>query len=894
MGVWHSKKAADVLRELETSEKGLSDAAATERLLKYGKNAFPEPHPDGAFTIFIRQFESPLIYILLAAAGVVFAIGEVVDAGVILAVLLINAVIGSVQEGKAQSALLSLRKLAGQKATVIRDGRDVVVPDTEIVPGDILVLREGEKVPADARVILSYNLKVNEASLTGESEPVLKRSDVILSERVTVADEENIVFKGTHVVSGNGTAVVVATGTETELGKIAQKIVSIDTAVPLVEGVRSISRAIIAGVAVSCLIIFSLGIFRGETIFQMFRTVVAVAVSAIPEGLPVALTLILAAGVWRMSKKNVLVKRMQAVEALGHTKVVAVDKTGTLTKNEMVVERVYANGKVFEISGNGYEPTGNIFLEGKMIDAPELPELVLAARVAAYSSTAKLSYISEAKQWLVAGDPTEAALAVFGEKGGFRGETVNEEAPKIFELPFDYEKKTHMIVRKSGEKNFLAVTGAPESVIEMCPRVFRGGEEKKFSPEERREAEKEMQRLAKEGYRVVAYAWSAMANEKFDHVPPLVFGGFFGIRDALRPQVRETVAAVRAAGMRVVMITGDHKLTAEAIAKDAGIFDKGDMVLSGAEIDELSDTGLQNALAATSVFARVTPEHKLRIIEAYRSRGEIVAMTGDGVNDAPSLVAADLGVALGGIGTEVAKDASDIVLLDDNFGNITAAAEEGRNIYETVRKVVLFLISTSFGEVFVIAGALALGFPIPLTPSQIIWLNFVTDGFLTVALAMEPKEKNLLSRARSASKSLMDAPAIIRAVLMGAAIAGGTIFLFSHYAEFSWGKGITMCLTVLAVFQWMNAFNCRSESESAFTKDIARNPWLLYAFGIVFLLQIAAVYVPFLQKILSTEAIGLWDWVVVFSMSLLVIFVEEIRKFFFRRMNGGPSSPAVQ
>jgi Ca2+-transporting ATPase len=894
MALWHIKTVANTLRELGTSESGLSQSEATTRLLKYGKNAFPETRPDGIFAIFVRQFEGPLIYILLAAAGIVFAIGEIVDSLVILAVLIVNAIIGSFQEGKAQGALLSLRKLVGQKATVIREGRDVVIADTELVPGDILVLREGEKVPADARVILSYNLKANEASLTGESEPIRKHSDVISNERASVADEENIVFKGTHIVAGNGTAVVFATGLHTELGKIAQKIISIDTAVPLAEGVRKISRALIIGVAVSCLLIFSLGLFRGETIFQMFRTVVAVAVSAIPEGLPVALTLILAAGVWRMSKKNVLVKRMQAVEALGHTKIIAVDKTGTLTKNEMVVERLYTNGVMFEISGNGYEPVGNIFMNNKMIDAPELPEIVFAARVAAYSSTARLSYVSETKQWLVAGDPTEAALGVFGEKGGFRTETVNEEAPKVFELPFDYAKKTHMVVRKSGEKNFLALTGAPESVIDACHKVFHSGEEQKFSPEMKREMEKEMQHLARAGYRVVAYAWSAMANEKFDSIPPLVFGGFFGIRDALRPQVRETVAAVHAAGMRVVMITGDHKLTAEAIARDAGIFHKGDVVLSGTDIDELSDTGLQNMLAGVSVFARVTPEHKLRIIEAYRARGEVIAMTGDGVNDAPSLVAADLGVALGEIGTEVAKDASDIILLDDNFGNITAAAEEGRNIYETVRKVVLYLVSTSFGEVLVIVGALALGFPIPLTPSQIIWLNFVTDGFLTVALAMEPKEKNLLLRPRTTSRSLLDAPAIVRAILMGATMAGGTLLLFAAYTDFSWGKAITMGLTVLAIFQWMNAFNCRSERESAFTKNIQQNKWLFYAFFFVFVLQLFAVYAPFLQKILSTEALGFFDWVVMFLVSLSIIFIEEIRKFIFRRIYSTRSAHAVQ
>jgi Ca2+-transporting ATPase len=883
MALWHALTAADVLRELETSEKGLSPDEVAKRQKETGPNALPEGKTENLFEVFIRQFESPLIYILLGAAGVVFAIGETVDAYVILAVLFINALVGTIQEGKAESALLSLRTLSEGKAIVTRDGRDIVISDRELVPGDIVALREGERIAADARIIAAANLRVNEASLTGESEPVMKTDEEIKSEKAQIQDERNMVFKGTYVVGGTGTAVVVATGIATEIGKIAQKIVAIDTAMPLVAGVKSLSRAIVFASALTCLFIFSLGLYRGEDISTMFVTVVAVAVSVIPEGLPVALTLVLAAGVSRMSKRNVLVKRMQAVEALGHTRVIAVDKTGTITKNEMVAEKLYANGKVFTVSGNGYEPKGGIFLGDTEIDAPELPELSFAAKVAAYSSNARLSFNAETKQWDIAGDPTEAAMGVFARKAGYTQESIDEEAPKVFEVPFDYQKKIHVVVRKSDGKNFFAVTGAPEAVLDMAKKVFRNGTEEPLSFEAKKELEHEVQKLAREGFRVVAFAWSAASGKDFSETPPLVFGGFFGIRDALRPEVRETVEGVRAAGMRVVMITGDHKLTAEAIAKDAGIWKPGDRILTGHEIEELSDEGLRTVLGETSVFARVTPEHKMRIIEAYRRRGEIVAMTGDGVNDAPSLVSADLGVALGRIGTDVAKDASDIVLLDDDFGNIAEAAEEGRNVYETVRKVVLYLVSTSIGEVLVIVGALVSGFPLPLEPSQIIWLNFVTDGFLTVALALEPKEKNLLMKRSSTRRALIDPPMLVRALLMGVTMAAGTLFVFSYYSRISWGLAITMGVTVLAIFQWMNAWNCRSENESALTKDIASNRYLLGALALVVGLQVAAVYTPFLQKILYLGPLTPREWALVTLVSLAVIAVEELRKFAARR-----------
>ena len=851
---------------------------------------------DGTPLIFLRQFQSPLIYILFAAAGIVFAMGEVIDASIIFAVLLFNAIVGTMQEGKAQNTLRALKNFAETSATVLRDGKELIVLDTEVVPGDIVILQEGEKVPADARIIFSNTLKVDEASLTGESEPVTKINTEILtrlasdeSERadnLPVADQKNMVFKGTHVLSGSGMTVVVATGLATEIGKIAEKISSIDTEIPLKTNIRYLSRIIIVTVAVISASLIVLGVLSGKSLQEMFATAVALSVSIIPEGLPIVMTLILATGVRRMSRRNVLVKRLQAVEALGQTKVIAVDKTGTLTRNEMLIQRVYVDGKNFVITGSGYEPKGEAILDGKTIDPLHHPELLLSARIAAFCANARLSFVAETGMWKVGGDPTEAAMLAFSEKIGFRHEALEQEAPKIFEVPFDYQKKYHATIRAVDGKNFLTIIGAPETVLLRCKDIWRQDGTQTIRREERQELESVFHNLARDGFRIVAYAINPDTERSVDGdvMPLLTFVGFFGMNDALRPEVKEAMQRVSAADMRVVMITGDHRLTAQAVAKEADIWREGDHVLTGEEIDTMSDDELTDKLARTSVFARVTPDHKLRIIQAYRARGEIVAMTGDGVNDAPSLVAADLGVAMGKIGTEVAKEASDIVLLDDDFSSIVSATEEGRNIYKTVKKVLTFLFSTSAGEVMNITGALVLKWPVPLLPSQIIWLNFVTDGFLTAALAMEPKEKGLMQgKFERPKKWIVDGFMTRRMLLMAPIMGLGTLYLFGRHFEADIAKGWTIALTTMAMFQWFNAWNCRSESKSIFQMNPFSNKFLVGATATVVCLQLAAVYAPFLQKILRTTPLALWEWLTIIPIAGSIILVEEIRKFFYRR-----------
>ncbi len=884
--LWHTRTIPEILDALHSREHGLTKEEATERLREYGLNKLPDGKVDGLPIIFLRQFQSPLIYILFAAAGIVFAIGEVIDASIIFAVLLFNAIVGTIQEGKAQNTLLALKRFAETSATVLRDGKDLIVPDTEVMPGDIIILQEGEKVPADARIIFANTLKVDEASLTGESEPVTKIDTVLPADNLSVADQKNMLFKGTHILSGNGTAVVVATGLTTEIGKIAQKIVSIDTEIPLKTNIRYLSRLIIVTVAIISVSLIILGVLSGKSLKEMFTTAVALSVSIIPEGLPIVMTLVLATGVLRMSKRNVLVKRLQAVEALGQTKVIAVDKTGTLTRNEMVIQRVYVDGKNFEITGNGYEPKGEVIFDDKIIDPLNHPDVLFSGRIAAFCANARLSFLEETSAWKIMGDPTEAAMLVLSEKIGFRHDALEQETPKIFELPFDYQEKYHATIRAVDGKNFLTIVGAPERVLELCKNIWHKDGTKTLNEKKKKELETVFHKLAQNGFRVIAYAVNPDVDRSVnpDAIPPLTFVGFFGMNDALRGEVKEAMQRVRAADMRVVMITGDHRLTAQAIAKEADIWREGDSVLTGEEIDKMSDDDLAEKLARTTVFARVTPDHKLRIIQAYRKRGEIVAMTGDGVNDAPSLVAADLGVAMGKIGTEVAKEASDIVLLDDNFASIVSATEEGRSIYKTVKKVLTFLFSTSMGEVINITGALILKWPIPLLPSQIIWLNFITDGFLTAALAMEPKEKGLMQgKFERPKKWIVDGFMARRMLLMAPVMGLGTLYLFSQYFEADLAKGWTIALTTMAIFQWFNAWNCRSESKSIFQMNPFSNKFLVGATMVVISLQLFAVYNPFMQKVLHTIPLSLSEWFIIIPIAASIVLVEEIRKFFYRR-----------
>lgn len=881
---WYTADTSKVLEKIGSTENGLNEEEVQTRLKTYGRNILPEAQSPTIFSVFLLQFVSPLILILIAAAVAVMAIGEITDGIIILFVLVFNAVVGTVQEGKAQNTLKALKHFIEGTATVLRAGKTLIIPDHELVPGDIILLQEGEKVPADARVLLSRSLKANESSLTGESVPVGKISDALSTRITTVADQKNMVWKGTNIVSGNGHAVVVATGLATEIGKISAEISSIDTDMPLKKNMASLSRILMGIVLVVGVLIFVFGIISGESVREMFAIVVSITVSIIPEGLPIVITLVLARGVWRMTKQDVLVKKLEAVEALGQATVIAVDKTGTLTKNEMVLKKVYIGGRIFSINGEGYESkSASIALDATLIEPLDHPDLLLAGRIARFSANGRALFIEETKEWKVSGDPTEAAMAVFSEKVGFKDSS--HEAQKIFELPFDYLTRFHLNIYSFNKKNFMSVVGAPEKVVDLCDKIWKNHRALKFSTKDKEQAKEMFLSLSREGYRVIAFSFNknSEATADTEKLPSLIFGGFFAMKDPLRAEIKNSVMKAHDAGIKVVMITGDHKITAQAIAREAGISTGHDGVITGEELEKLSDLELLPRLADTTVFARVTPNHKLRIIELFRKRGDIIAMTGDGVNDAPSLSAADLGVAMGVTGTEVAKEASDLVLLDDNFGNIISAVEEGRNIYKSIKKVILYLFSTNLGEVLIVLGAMVIGLPLPILPTQIIWLNFVTDGFLDVSLAMEPTEDGLLKKKFARPKKyLIDKLMLVRIFLMALPMTVVTLLVFHGQIGTDMTKAWTMSLTIMAAFQWFNVWNCRSEEKSLFSLDPFSNKYLAGATALVISLQLFAIYNPFMQRILHTTALNISDWLIVISAAASIVLVEEIRKYFYR------------
>ncbi len=875
---WHALDAAEVFRILASREQGLTAAEALARTRRYGENKLPEPKRKGWAAIFLSQFASPLIYVLIAADVAVFALRETTDGIIIAAILLFNAVLGTVQEGRAQNTIAALARFSETRAEVIRDGAEHNIPDTGVVPGDIVLLQEGEKVPADARLLEARNLRVSEAALTGESEPVhkdaarLPTSDLPGRQAgLPTAEQKNMVFKGTTISVGTGMAVVVATGIHTVIGAISQKIAGIDTEIPLTKNLKQLARVVVYIVIALTAGIFALGVAEGRPIGEMFVAAVAISVAAVPEGLPLVLTVALAAGVWRLAKRRVLVKKLAAVEALGQAQEIAVDKTGTITRNELSIERVVMPSGEFEIAGTGYLPE-------PVIAAPS-PELRQAALVAALCSNAHIA--PNGGDWRLVGDPTEGALTVFAAKVGVHKDRLPAGARLVQDWPFDYQRKFHLALADAPEGAFLAITGAPEVIIERCTIAAS-------------EKERMLQRfygLSSEGLRVIgfAFAQNAPRDADPDHLPtgqaglpPLAFGGLLAMRDGLREGIAELIARAESAGLRIIMITGDHAITAKAIAAQAGIWHEGDAVITGDELDKMSEEEFRAALPTATVFARVTPEHKMKVIGDYRRRKQIIAMTGDGVNDAPSLVAADLGIAMGKIGTEVAKEAADLVLLDDNFGDIITAIEEGRNMRQGLRRTITYLFSSNFGEILLIVIALLAKFPLPVLAAQLIWMNVVTDTFFDISLSLEPKDPSLMRRGMFKARALFDRLTAARLAVVAPVIALGSFWLF-HDQIADLDRARTFALTGLIVFQWFNAMNCRSETRSVFSLHPFSNRFLTATFAIVIALHLFAVYSPFMNDILRIAPLSLADWFEIAAVAVTVLIAEEIRKFFYRR-----------
>lgn len=886
--LWHTVTLQEFFEATGTDpENGLSQDEAKLRLVAFGTNQLPSPPVDSPAKIFLRQFQSPLIYILLIAACIVAILGEPIDAVTIFAVLLLNAIIGSIQENHAQTSLSALNTYVTTRATVMREGREMILPDKEVVPGDLLILREGEKIAADSRLVSIHNLKVDQAALTGESGSVHKRLRDDMGLEVNPADRENMVFKGTTVVGGEGRAVAVATGLNTEIGKISQAIAGQSTELPLRVSVERLSNLILKVVVAACVGLFFGGLAIGLPALQIFGVAVSLAVSIIPEGLPVVLTIILTASVSRMAHRHALVKRLAAVEALGQAKIIALDKTGTITRNELVVREVRTANNLFRIRGVGYDRTGGVELDGHMVSPGNHSDLLLTGKLAALSASARVAYAREEQRWIVSGDPTEAALLVFGDKIGFRKDELNRECPLIDEEPFSYEKKYHLTIHEEGKSSLAVVAGAPENIFKKCGSFWLNGKKYPMTPAHLADLNKVLEDFSSRALRVVALAFTTSqkgSSQEISASSDFIFAALVGIEDSPRPEVRTAIEEAREAGFRVVMITGDYRLTALAISRQAGIYKEGDEVLEGSEMDKLSDADLDRCIAGNvTVFSRVTPEHKLRIIESYRRLKERVAMTGDGVNDAPSLVAADLGIAMGQGGTEVAREAADIVLLDNNFETIVAAIEEGRTVYRTVRKVILYLTSTSLAEFATVVLAIALGYPLPFTASQIIWLNLVTDSFQVVALGFEPKEKDILSRkSEEPSPYILDIPQLIRMIVLAVPMTFGSFYLFKETYSIDFVKASTISVTCLAVYQWFNAWNCRSEERSVFLQNPFGNRPLIWATLAVIILQLGAIYWQPLAQILHFAPLEPLEWGVLLVSSLAVIAADELWKVLYR------------
>jgi len=875
MSEWYQLSIEDVFTKLNSSQHGLSDKESKQRLEKHGKNILPEQKTESLLKIFIDQFKSPLIYVLLLCSIIVILLKDLTDGLIIFFVIILNSVIGTIQEGKAQNTLLALKKFSETSSTVLREGKELIIPDTHLIPGDIIIIREGEKVPADARLITTNNLTVDEASITGENLPVFKITDSIKNKHLPIHSQKNIILKGTNIISGNGRAIIVETGKNTFIGKIASQISKIDTDIPLKKSINKISNWIIKTITFISIIIFLFGLLKGYDSAEIFLVVVSLAVSVIPEGLPVAITIVLATGVWRMSKKNVLVKKLQAVEALGQAKIIAVDKTGTITKNELVVAGVFVDSKYFEVEGDGYEPKGKIYFKNNVIDIYDHLNLKKIALISTLASNASVQYDEINKKWKLSGDPTEAAMLTLGRKLDLNKDDLLIDNEIISEIPFDFNLKYHAFVIQNQKKHNLYVVGAPDVLLSLCKKSKKISEYEDF-----------FHKMSKNGMRVLAIASHKNFNHELNikNVKNLDLLGLICMKDTIRVETIDSVKRANQAGIKVVMITGDHKLTAISIGKESGIYKEGDDIMTGNEIANMTLDECMERIENVSIFSRITPEDKAKIILAYRNKGYIIAMTGDGVNDAPSMVAADLGVSMGHIGTEVAKEASDLILLDDNFGNIVSAIEEGRNIYKTIKRVILYLFSTSAGEILTIIIALfILDYPLPILAVQIIWLNLVTDGFLNVALALEPKDKNLLTEEfTKQSKNLVDDLMITRIIIMSSVMAFGTLLYFGQFFEKDIEKAWTISLTILAMYQWFNAWNCRSENKSIFTINPLRNKSLIWMTLLVIILQIFAIYNPIMQKILKTVPLDLNEWLMIIPIASSIIFIEEIRKLIFR------------
>ncbi len=866
-----------IYQELETDEHGLQQSAATQRLKQYGPNALNQQKTTSLLQKFIAQFKDFMIIVLLVAALIAAFTGEAVDAVIILLVVVLNAIFGVFQESKAEEAINALKEMSAPDATVLRDGQLQTVKSDALVPGDIVSLEAGDIVPADLRLIESASLKVEESALTGESVPVEKRAEMVAEGELPIGDRLNMAYMNSNVTYGRATGIVVATGMQTEVGRIAGMIEAADeTTTPLQANLTQLGKSLTILILVIAAVVFGIGMLRGqESLINMLLTAISLAVAAIPEGLPAIVTITLALGTQRMAKRHALVRKLPAVETLGSTDIIASDKTGTLTQNKMTVEKLVLNQE--------------------LVDArtTELPLDSHLAQVMILSNDTKI--MSDG----LAGDPTETALIQYNLDQNYPVDQLLEQRPRVNEVPFDSERKLMSTVHPLEDGRFLvAVKGAPDELLKRVTQVETNGEVEPLTKTSRDQILSVNHELATQALRVLAFAYkivtSVPATVNSDTLEnDLIFAGMVGMIDPERPEVEQAVAEAKSAGIRPLMITGDHRDTAEAIAVRLGIIDEGedDAVITGAELDAMSDDEFGEKVGDYSVYARVAPEHKVRIVNAWQKRGKVVAMTGDGVNDAPALKAADIGIGMGITGTEVSKGASDMVLADDNFATIVVAVEEGRKVFANIQKAIQYLLSANLGEVLTLFVMTMLGWQI-LAPVHILWINLVTDTLPAIALGVEPTEKNIMQHKPRGRNSNFFSGGVFSSIIYQGLLEGG-ITLFVYWmaltypvhasASLAHADALTMAFATLGLIQLFHAFNSKSIHESLFTVGLFRNKFFNWSILIAFVMLAITIVVPGLNGLFHVTHLDAYQWGIVAAAALSMVIIVEIVKFFQRR-----------
>ena len=877
--IWHTLSVDDVIARLATGLTGLASAEAWQRLHVYGPNELQAVKRVSAWHTFAAQFKNALIVILLVATILSGFLGHTLEAVVITVIVLFAVLLGFIQEHRAGRALEALKKMAAPSAHVLRDGEEAVVPTRELVPGDVVLLRTGDRVPADARVTLAVNLAVDEAALTGESAAVQKTVARLDDAQLSLGDRKNMTYAGTLVTYGRGQAVVVSTGMSTEFGHVARLVESVEASrTPLQANLDRLGATLGKAALGVVGLVVAIGLARGLPVIDMFMFGIALAVAVVPEALPAVVTISLAIGVRRMVKRNALVRRLPIVETLGSTSVICTDKTGTVTRNEMTVRQVLAEERLFELSGGGYDPAGQVLEAGRAVEPTPGVRALLHAGVLA--SDARL--VSRDGRWQVEGDPTEGALIVAATKAGLNPVELNQQAPRVAEIPFTSERRRMTTLHTTAAGVVAFSKGAADEVLASCTSQLRSGEDVPLTESRLEQIRASEQRMAGQGLRVLAVA-RKFATSIEDAESRMTLLGLVAMMDPPRAEARDAVRVCEAAGIRAVMITGDHPLTASTIAGELGML-KNWRVVSGRDLEAMSDGDLQRDVADIAVYARVSPADKLRVVTAWQSRGEIVAMTGDGVNDAPAIKKADVGVAMGIAGTDVSKEAAGMTLLDDNFATIVAAVEEGRIVFGNIKKYLMYLLSCNVGEIVLLAGAVITALPLPLSAVQILYVNLATDGLPALALAVDPPEQDLMRRKpRDPRVGIFTRPVMV--LLLVAGLWSGLV----NIALFTWlqqsrplSEAMAMTFVTLVLIQFFNAYNCRSDWLSVVRRPFA-NRWLNMAVAWELVLLVVILYVPFFQRAFGTFSMTPADWMLTTALAFSIVPVLEAVKWCARR-----------